>query len=208
MRVILILIILFAASVGALWLLPSSDPQQVSEKTEAEIIPYQVEETRDDIRDVTPEETLPGPNVDSDIIVRLPGIVPPEPPAVPAKPVVMRNLIIREAGTLVAKDLVIKIKGINSLALDKICKTADGETWPCGRFARTALRGLIGSRAVECDPLDAQKNPVPATCRVGGRDIATWLVAQGWAQDIDGSYAEFMTKAKQAKNGMWRTTLP
>ncbi|MCF6322368.1 MAG: hypothetical protein L3J32_11470 [Rhizobiaceae bacterium] len=205
---ILFLIVIFAAGIGVLWLLPVQENTQSAKRPEFTEPRLRVEPARNDIRDVTPEETLPGPKINKDKIVRLPDIVPPAPPKKPVKPLVLRNLIVQEAGVLLAGEMILNIAGINSLALDEKCKTANGENWPCGRFARTALRGLIGSRAIECIPIGEQINPVQATCNVGKRDLAGWLVARGWAKDANGSYADLMTKAKNANTGMWRTTRP
>ena len=101
--------------------------------------------------------------------------------------------------------MTVRLAGIVSPKLDQTCETSD-QSHPCGREARTALRNFIRSRTVICVlPRELRKEAVEALCTVSGRDVAEWLVEQGWAAAEDGSdYADFMKNARHKKLGLWR----
>ena len=119
-----------------------------------------------------------------------------------------RKLIVPAAGILNSGNVTLHIGDIRPLELDAICQSEKGESWPCGRFARTAMRQLILRRTINCQPAEEENNRLLAKCRIGSRDIGQWLVGQGWAKDIDGKYSEQMETAKQSHRGMWRLKLP
>jgi endonuclease YncB( thermonuclease family) len=76
-------------------------------------------------------------------------------------------------------------------------------------MARAALRRFVRGRAVECEvPAGAGSIPDPARCHVAGRDVAEWLVEQGWAKGEGASYAEAQSKARQAGRGLWSERRP
>src|SRR4029450_13783828 len=61
------------------------------------------------------------------------------------------RVIVPDSGTLEAGDVVIKLNGIVASTADAQCQDEKGKSWPCGAAAKTALRQLIGARAVVCD---------------------------------------------------------
>ena len=45
-------------------------------------------------------------------------------------------------------------------------------------------------------------------CRVGGKDIGEWLVAQGWARANGPDYADAEKTAREEKRGAWSPVRP
>ena len=202
MRIFLFTVIIGLLGLNVLLLLP--EPVQKIADVARSNLP--IEQVKNNIRNVTPDDTMPGPKIEKSVISRLPGVIIPSLPALKEKPVIWRNLLVNAAGLLQGDGSIIHIQGIKPLALDATCSTDDGGNWPCGRFARTAMRGLIRSHPVKCEIKGGAIKF--AKCSAGTRDIGEWLVEQGWAENRNGGYLDAMKTAKQAKNGMWRATRP
>jgi len=115
---------------------------------------------------------------------------------------------VRDGGTLQAGKVVIRLAGIAARDADAICKDARGKIWQCGAAAKTALTRLIRARAVTCAlPKSGGHNIFDARCAVGGTDLSTWLVRQGWAtprEPAGATLAEAAKAAKSEKLGLWR----
>lgn len=156
-------------------------------------------------RDVTAPGMMPG-NVPSGPMIRVP--VPPPPPDPPR----WRRYFLPEttdAATFrVEGRLVIHVAGVEPPSADDACNLADGTTWPCGRTALFSLRRFLHGRAVECfmvPPGDVTE--VTAPCRVGPTDIASWLVAAGWARTAGFPSDDDVAAQKEAQCtglGIWR----
>lgn len=110
----------------------------------------------------------------------------PPPPAEPVH--LYQRVTVLEAGrfnTVVGGEVVtIALAGIQPFSFQERCTDEKGVNWRCGGRARAEMAQLIGSRSVGCDPVEG----LPATvqrCQVAGRDLAAWLVSQGWADPSD-----------------------
>jgi endonuclease YncB( thermonuclease family) len=119
---------------------------------------------------------------------------------------------VRDAGTLEvrlarSKTAVISLEGIESHDADETCERKGGTTWPCGAKARRALTYLIRGRAVVCTlPAAGESDAFTARCGVGGEDLSTWLVRQGWATPKAGAapaLGEALAAAKSDRLGLW-----
>ncbi len=155
------------------------------------------------IRDVTPPEMTAAPT-NTGPLKRI-----EQPPAEEqARVERLFNPIVIAAGTIKARGRDIRLAGVSAPSFDQRC--GEGEAaWPCGRMARAALRRFIRARAIECDvPAGATEIPERADCRVGGEDIAEWLVARGWAKRTGDRYEEQEDTAREAKLGLWSKTRP
>ena len=206
-------IAIFLFTVGALWLLsarPPAEPAKIS--TDRPFKPnYPLENIDSDIRDVTPGDALPGPKLTGRQITRLPQISKSAPKPIPLSMKTYNNALVSAAGIIQSGNSILHISDIAPLDLDAICTTKSGKHWPCGRFARTAMRGLIRGRAIKCEPVTKQPEPSSSLlvhCRSGNRNIGEWLVKQGWAKDNNGRFADQMQFAQKVKTGMWREDLP
>ena len=204
MRVLLFLIVFLFVGAGVLWLLP--EPEPIKSAIKKEVLP--TEAARGDIRNVTPDDTLPGPKITKPDLTRLPAIKPPQPKKQPPKPKLWHKPLISKTGFFESNNRELQFKGIKPLALDAQCKAENGKDWPCGRFARTAMRKFVRGRSIECDPVETQSNPIVTDCRVAGKNIAQWLVLRGWAEDENGQYKSQMNAAQQQKVGKWREAGP
>ena len=82
----------------------------------------------------------------------------------------------------------------------------------CGDAATAALAELVGDGPVVCAPIGVDRyGRLVARCRVGGAagdvDLATAMVAAGWARDwpaySGGAYAAAEAEARAAGAGIW-----
>ncbi len=155
------------------------------------------------IRDVTPPEMTAAPTTNGPL-KRI-----KQPPAEEqARVERLFNPIVIAAGTIKVRGRDIRLAGVSAPNFDQRCGEGDA-AWPCGRMARAALRRFIRARAIECDvPAGATEIPESADCRVGGEDIAEWLVARGWAKRTGDRYEEQEDAAREAKLGLWSKTRP
>jgi len=204
MRVVLVIVLFIASGLITLWLVPDKKPSKHAENR----VELPVEPAKEDVRDVTPNNALPGPDVSGEFLNRLPAKIKPKPKIIKPQQQTYQNLLVTAAGVLKTKDSTLEIRDIEPLKLDAMCQTESGQSWPCGRFARTALRQLILNHAISCEPTEANTTPIIVKCKIGGRDIGQWLVRQGWAKSVGDAYAGEMATAKENLQGMWRKTLP
>lgn len=118
------------------------------------------------------------------------------------------RVVVRDGGTIEANGVVITLDDINTRDADAQCKDANGRTWACGMRAHTALTRLIRGRAVVCKvPTSGKQKTLSARCTVGGIDLSTWMVTQGWAKPKapkDPKLAKAAEAARKKKIGLWR----
>jgi len=165
-------------------------------------------ETPTKVRNVTPDQTLPGPVFEEGKLERLPAKpLPPKPKRKP-KPVKISRVSVVEAGILKSGKRTVRLAEITPLPLDKECKATNGRTWPCGRFARTELRQFIRNRSVDCDPAAENTEELTLRCRLDNFDISGWLVLTGWAMPVGDNFQKELAEAKAKKRGQWRKSAP
>jgi endonuclease YncB( thermonuclease family) len=159
-------------------------------------------------RNVTPHGVTPGPSVDGPL-VRVPA--PPKPPEPPR----WQRFFLPEtidAATFKIGDDTIRVSGVTPPPADQVCKRADGSDWPCGESALHNLRMFLHGRAVECYfPFVEGAADVVAPCRVGGIDIGSWLLTQGWARPDNlatDEYRHLAEAARCARRGIWQGETP
>jgi endonuclease YncB( thermonuclease family) len=118
------------------------------------------------------------------------------------------RVMVPDSGTLEAGDVVIKLNGIFARKAEDQCQDEKGKNWPCGAAAKAALRRLIRARAVVCElPEPGEQKSFTARCAVGGTDLSTWMVRQGWAKPNDPPEPALADAAEAAKSehiGLWR----
>jgi len=88
----------------------------------------------------------------------------------------------------------------------RICVSASGERWPCGRRAFIALHNKIATQTLHCEPR-AASDPPTATCFIGDTNLSLWLLSEGFgrvAPDVsDKELIAAEAAAKKAKAGIW-----
>lgn len=101
----------------------------------------------------------------------------------------------------------VRLHGIDAPEIEQRCWSG-GRRWPCGQYATQALRSLIGNETVECEKRDRDSyGRVLAACRAGGRDLGTWMVAEGWAlayRQYSLAYMAEESRARAARRGVWQ----
>ncbi len=113
--------------------------------------------------------------------------------------------IATAAGIVDAQGHRIHIAGIEPILPDKVCENEQGRSGPCGKRALTAFRAWLRGRAIECDVAGSSADGViDAQCRLGGKDVASWLVKNGWARARPGTiYDALEVRARKQKLGIF-----
>ena len=114
---------------------------------------------------------------------------------------------VLDGDSLSIKGKRVRLQGVDAPELGQTC-LADGDSWPCGDAARSALDRRISGHVVECDAVDIDRyGRTLAKCYVADVDIGSWLVSEGWAF----AYLKYSTdylvqeqEAKAARRGIWR----
>lgn len=99
----------------------------------------------------------------------------------------------------------VRLAEIEGLPLERTCRDAKAQTWPCGKRAQAALVTLLRGRPVTCFEVSGDAKESVARCRVGRTDIAAWLVEQGWARPSgpNDRLAKLQTVARAAHAGQF-----
>ncbi len=118
------------------------------------------------------------------------------------------RVVVRDGGTIEAGGTVVTLGGIATRKATAQCKDESGKAWACGARARVALMRLIHGRAVTCQvPKSGKQTSLTARCTVGGSDLSTWMVAQGWAEPkalSEQALADAAAAARKKRIGIWR----
>ncbi|MEX0345264.1 MAG: thermonuclease family protein [Rhizobiaceae bacterium] len=111
------------------------------------------------------------------------------------------------AGLIEAQGIRIRLAGIEPTLPDMLCGKEPDLKFPCGKMALTAFRAWLRGRAIECDFAEPGTSEIiEASCSVGGRDAAAWLVKNGWAKaHSGGAYASLESAARSSGSGIFAT---
>lgn len=163
------------------------------------------------VRLIAPELIAPAPS--SGGLQRLPALLPPPVAKKAVKRSVVGNAahfrllplpIAEAAGLFVADGYRIALAGIGPPDRDEKC----GDGWPCGALALTAFRAYMRGRSLRCrvpDDRPSGTEIIVTSCFLGGRDIAAWLVEQGWARRSGEAYAAEDLAAQSHRRGVYGT---
>lgn len=84
--------------------------------------------------------------------------------------------------------------------------SAGEHQWPCGKVAMAALKSFVGNKDVVCTNVGRIDHE--AICFVDGKDVALWMLIEGWAISENGVNRPYLTAGSEAANmrrGMWRS---
>ena len=162
----------------------------------------------DSIRNVTPDDVLPHPQVTGPL-KRVAGVRPPPPEEVKQEePLDFQRPLVLDARSLRVKKTTIRLAHLAGPDLSEKCPSRLGGDWPCGMRARTALRGFIRNYAIHCDEeLKLGENEIRAKCAKGETDISRWMLEQGWArptQDAPIDLKNISLTAQDDRKGLWQ----
>lgn len=131
-----------------------------------------------------------------------------QPPAPLLQPKRFHRVVVQDGRSFQVGGTTITLAAISVESPDGQCQDANGQAWPCGRFARTALMRLIRGRAVTCQvPVSGETANLTARCSVGGQDLSLWMVTHGWAKPVPPTQAalqEAEAAARERRLGIWR----
>ena len=118
------------------------------------------------------------------------------------------HLVVVDAGRLQSEEdgLTIRLQGILAPERGWNCKLASGQAWPCGERAAAALRGFVGSKAVDCEVRARSGMMILGVCYIGRTDLSIWLLRRGWAEPSEETskvHAEALHAAKKERLGLW-----
>ncbi|SED24756.1 thermonuclease family protein [Bradyrhizobium erythrophlei] len=103
----------------------------------------------------------------------------------------------------------IRLWGVDAPESSQLCRGEDSSQYRCGAEAANDLDRYIGSRSVNCVPVNLdQYGRTVATCSVSGSDLGEWLVRNGlaldWPQYSRGRYDAAQHDAERAGRGIWK----
>jgi len=103
-----------------------------------------------------------------------------------------------------------RLFGIDAPELKQTCSEANGESWLCGRAAKTKLTKLMKGGNVTCEARATDRfGRIVAVCSAEGvPDLGEAMVRDGYAVDLGGPagnpYRDAEDEARSAKRGIWR----
>lgn len=108
----------------------------------------------------------------------------------------------------------VQLFGIDAPETAQSCEQTTGRSYRCGQAATAALRGLIGTDKVVCEPREIEpkslaKARLTAVCRVGVEDLSAWMVSHGHAlanRGLGPAYAQQERHAWATRRGIWSGT--
>jgi endonuclease YncB( thermonuclease family) len=101
-----------------------------------------------------------------------------------------------------------RLHAIDAPELHQTCTSSSGTSYPCGREAQTALRGLIAGKTLACSSLETDRyGRLVATCTAGQININNEMVRLGWAIAYRSHGLEYVgaeAEARKARRGIWQ----
>jgi len=105
------------------------------------------------------------------------------------------------------RESIVRLHGIDAPETAQLCRDAAGIDRRCGKAATKALERFVAGREIRCSGTERDKyRRLLAVCRVGGREINRWMVANGWARaylHYSRDYAAEERDAMRARRGLW-----
>jgi len=93
----------------------------------------------------------------------------------------------------------LEVWGIIAPSKSETCVTTQGEKWPCGERAFTALSEAASDPTFACE----NKESGFVVCRAGGLDVGLLLVKEGLVRARQ-DYKDIEARAREAKVGLWQ----
>lgn len=111
-----------------------------------------------------------------------------------------------DGDTLDIRGTHVRLTGIDAPETKQTC-VANEKEYRCGLEATEALIQLIGSKIVQCDQTDTDRNGrVIGRCTVDSIDIGGWMVEHGWAvayRTFSFAYVNQENRAHEQRQGIW-----
>lgn len=115
----------------------------------------------------------------------------------------------QDVSGIVSGDVRILLLGIEGPGIGAVCSNEDGSLAACGLEARASAYQIYRLEALSCEtpvPPDRAAQPLPVTCTIRGRDLATELVRAGVARPrgVPGRAMWLAEEeARAARRGLW-----
>ena len=130
---------------------------------------------------------------------RLPSRASSSPTTAAPEPERFHRVTIEDAGHFRAGTRRVALAGIAALGADATCGGTDARgARPCGRLAAAAVRRLVRTRALDCEPAPPQTPDAARLCHVGPVLLNAWIVRQGWAVPSDDALGETFAELHEA----------
>lgn len=117
---------------------------------------------------------------------------------------------IIDGDTIEIRGQRIRLTGMDAPESRQLCHDAAGRPWRCGQQAALALDAMVARRPVVCTVEGTDRyGRVLAVCAVGGRDLAGWMIENGWAvayYDRLDRHSAAERDARTAGRGIWAGT--
>ena len=122
--------------------------------------------------------------------------------AAPARSEIVGTAQAVDGQTIRVNDLVLPLYGIESVAVDTVCRD-DSSEWRCGTEIRDAFSSWLQGDTVRCEAPRGSGSGM--MCHRGDTNVSAWLVEQGWARSRPQKlFAAEQRNAMATNRGLWR----
>jgi len=124
-----------------------------------------------------------------------------------ASPALANDLFVRDGDSFAIDGQEVRLWGIDAPEYHQTC-FKDGQTAPCGKYARQRLENLMKDEQLQCERVDIDRyKRIVARCYVQGEDLGVLMVRAGFAFDYSryskGAYSKQQKAAKNERRGLW-----
>ena len=101
---------------------------------------------------------------------------------------------------------IIRLASVDAPEIGQYCQDRDGVAWPCGRYARDVLAGMINAGGIiDCKIVAKDRyNRLVGRCFSGVLDVQKALVASGLGvASYSNAYTDIEEDARTSKKGIW-----
>lgn len=114
-------------------------------------------------------------------------------------------ITVHDAGSFTFGGRLYRIEAVTPVARQRVCRAGDGSRWSCGRMAAIFLGNLVRNKRMLCDAIISRpKVNLLRGCRIGNRDIAHEIVANGHGYSGAPALAESLRATQLRKAGIWK----
>jgi endonuclease YncB( thermonuclease family) len=132
----------------------------------------------------------------------------PSPPNPARAETLAGSAIVIDGRTIEVDGQAVRLLDLDAPAIGQHCRDATGADYGCGERAAAALSDHLHQRKVSCDwAFQDREGRRLGRCTLAGKDVALWLIRQGWGlPDRDckcEAYREAAGQAKAKHLGLW-----
>jgi hypothetical protein len=119
--------------------------------------------------------------------------------------VVPPRIMVLDSARFSADGKVYHIADIQPIQPKRLCASADGGRWGCGRIGAILLGNLVRDKKLLCDIVPGDKEIVLNRCASANKDVAQEILTHGFGRVSDDSpLVAFQLDGQKIGAGLWR----